>query len=68
VVHAQFHHREAVRGAQAQQRQRHADVVVEVALRGVRRLACAARRIAAIICVTVVLPLLPVTAISGRSN
>ena len=52
--------------AQAQQRQRQADVVVQVALRRQRRVAdCQARRIDAIICVTVVLPLLPVTAISG---
>ena len=52
--------------AQPQQGQRHADVVVEVALRGQRRArGMPARRIDAIICVTVVLPLLPVTAISG---
>ena len=53
--------------AQAQQRQRHADVVVEVALRWPARRRRARRAgCDAIICVTVVLPLLPVTAISGR--
>jgi hypothetical protein len=70
VVHAQLDHGQqgAVQAlAQAQQGQRHADVVVEVA-RGGQPLASPsqARRMAAIICVTVVLPLLPVTAISGR--
>ncbi|MDT4834126.1 hypothetical protein FQZ97_677600 [compost metagenome] len=34
VVHAQLDHREAVVLAQAQQRERHADVVVQIALRG----------------------------------
>ena len=66
MVHAQLDHADAVLRAQAQQRQRHADVVVEVALRRERaRRRSQARRIDAIICVTVVLPLLPVTAISG---
>ena len=36
VVHAQLHHGHAVCGAQAQQGQRHAHVVVQVALRGQR--------------------------------
>ncbi len=55
--------------AQAQQRERHADLVVEVAGGGQRAFAAGRRTAsAAIICVTVVLPLLPVTAISGRSN
>lgn len=34
MVHAHLHHGRLVRGPQAQQRERHADVVVEVALRG----------------------------------
>ena len=34
MVHAQFHHRNTLFGAQAQDRERQADVVVEVALRG----------------------------------
>ena len=51
---------------QPQQRQRHADVVVQVAGGGERAVADARRAGSrAIICVTVVLPLLPVTAISG---
>ena len=39
VVHAQFDHGRLVRSREAQQHQRHADVVVEVALRGKGRLA-----------------------------
>jgi hypothetical protein len=68
VVHAQLDHRGGGARPQAQQRQRHADVVVEVALRGQAASPCQARRMDAIICVTVVLPLLPVTPISGRLN
>ena len=34
VIGAHLHHRKAVRGLEAQQRQRHADVVVEIAARG----------------------------------
>jgi hypothetical protein len=70
VVHAELDHRHAVQArAQAQQRQRHADVVVQVALRWPGAASPSqARRMAAIICVTVVLPLLPVTAISGSCS
>ena len=69
VVHAELDHRGAAAVAQAQQRQRQADVVVEVALGRERGIADRqARKIAAIICVTVVLPLLPVTATSGMAK
>jgi hypothetical protein len=68
VVHAQLDHADLVPGAQAQQRERQADVVVQVALRREVLSGCQARRMDATICVTVVLPLLPVTAISGSGN
>ena len=57
----------AVRGAQAQQRQRQADRVVEIALASRARAASpkCARRIAASISLTVVLPLLPTTTMTG---
>ena len=40
VVHAQFDHGHTVRIAQAQQRQRHANVVIQIALRGEGGIAC----------------------------
>ena len=64
VVHAHLDHGVAMVLAQPQQHERHADVVVEVALGGEHVVAPAAvrARIAASISLTVVLPLLPVSA------
>ena len=68
MVHAELDHGEPVRMRAAQQRQRQADLVVEVA-RGrerPRRRRAPARRIDAIISLTVVLPLLPTTTATGN--
>jgi hypothetical protein len=64
---AHLDHRVRCVASQSQQRQRHADVVVQVAAGGEHRARRA--RIAAIISLQVVLPLLPATpATTGRSN
>src|SRR5471030_22375 len=66
MIHAEFDHRQLVRFVQPKQRQRQADVIVEIPAVASRALSpTAAARIDAIISLTVVLPLLPVTAISG---
>ena len=65
VVHAQLDDRVAMPRREPQQRQRHADVVVEVAARR-EASGPAPARIAASISLTVVLPLLPATPTTER--